>query len=75
MNEEELDNTIEEWMEKEHNTKIDFEVDDALKKLKKLNLLKCDENRIISVLSLDEALVEMDFIWDTYFEYNQPEKI
>ena len=72
MNEEELDNTIEEWMEKEHNTKIDFEVDDALKKLKKLNLLKCDENRIISVLSLDEALVEMDFIWDNYFEYNQP---
>ena len=75
MNEEELDNTIEEWMEKEHNTKIDFEVDDALKKLKKLNLLKCDENRIISVLSLDEALAEMDFIWDNYFEYNQPENI
>ena len=73
LNEEELDNLIEDWMEKEHNTKIDFEVDDALKKLKKLNLLKCDENRIISVLSLDEALVEMDFIWDNYFEYNQPE--
>ena len=72
INEKELDNLIEEWMEKEHNTKIDFEVDDALNKLKKLGLFQCDENGIISVLSLDEALIKMDFIWDNYFDYNKP---
>ena len=71
LSEVELDNLIEEWMEKKHNTKIDFEVHDALKKLTKLNLLKCDNYGIISVLSLDEALSKMDFIWDNYFNYNK----
>ena len=71
LSEVELDNLIEQWMEKEHNTKIDFEVHDALKKLTNLKLLKCDNYGIISVLSLDEALSKMDFIWDNYFDYNK----
>ena len=75
MTEETLDNAIEEWMEIKHKTKIDFEVDDAIKKLKKMNLLSSDTNGILTVLNLDEVLSHMDYIWDNYFEYNKPENI
>jgi len=72
MSEETLDNVIEEWMEKKHKTKIDFEVDDALKKLEKMDLMSRDTNGILTVLNLNEALSHMDYIWDNYFDYNQP---
>ena len=75
MSEEILDNVIEEWMEIKHKTKIDFEVDDALQKLEKMNLLSSDKNGILTVVNLDEALSHMDYIWDNYFEYNKPENI
>ncbi|MCS5622481.1 MAG: DUF3754 domain-containing protein, partial [Candidatus Marinimicrobia bacterium] len=75
MNEETLDNVIEEWMEIKHKTKIDFEVDDAIKKLEEKDLLSRDKNGILTVVSLDEALSHMDYIWDNYFEYNKPENI
>ena len=75
MSEEKLDNVIEEWMEIKHKTKIDFEVDDAIKKLEEKDLLSPDKNGILTVVSLDEALSHMDYIWDNYFEYNKPENI
>ena len=48
MSEETLDNVIEEWMEKKHKTKIDFEVDDAIKKLEEKDLLSRDKNGILT---------------------------
>ena len=75
MSEETLDNAIEEWMEIKHKTKIDFEVDDAIKKLEKMDLMSRDTNGILTVLNLNEALSHMDYIWDNYFEYNKPENI
>jgi len=75
MTEETLDNAIEEWMEIKHKTKIDFEVDDAIRKLEEKNLVIRDTNGILTALNLDEALSRMDYIWDNYFEYNKPENI
>jgi hypothetical protein len=75
MSEEILDNVIEEWMEIKHKTKIDFEVDDAIRKLEEKNLVIRDTNGILTALNLDEALSHMDYIWDNYFEYNKPENI
>ena len=75
MTEETLDNAIEEWMETKHKTKIDFEVDDAIRKLEEKNLVIRDTNGILTALNLDEALSHMDYIWDNYFEYNKPENI
>ncbi len=72
MSEEQLDNEIEEWLEKKYKTKIDFEVDDALKKLEKLELLNKDKNGILTVINLEEALVKLDFTWDNYFAFNKP---
>jgi hypothetical protein len=71
LSEKELDDTIEEWMEKKHKTKIDFEVDDAIKKLAELNLMDCDKNGILTVVNLEEALVKLDYRWDNYFEFNK----
>ena len=75
MSEETLDNAIEEWMEIKHKTKIDFEVDDAIKKLEEKDLLSRDKKGILTVVSLDEALNYLDYIWDNYFDYNKPENI
>jgi hypothetical protein len=45
---------------------IDFEVDDALAKLERLGLLKRN-NKELSVLPLDEALILLDQRWDNFF--------
>ena len=75
MSEETLDNAIEEWMEEKHKVKIDFEVDDAIKKLEEKDLLSRDKKGILTVVSLDEALNHLDYIWDNYFDYNKPKNI
>jgi hypothetical protein len=67
-----LDEAVEEWFEKHHGCKLDFEVDDAVYKLKRLNLLDGDPEGVLSVPPLHEALRRMDFIWDNYFQYNEP---
>ena len=67
---EELDLQIEKWFEKEFNVAIDFEVDDALTKLKKIGLAT-EKNSSWSVLPIDEALICVDNLWDGIFTYNK----
>ena len=86
-NEEELDDFIENWVEnnckqKVMNTEgkeeerpilIDFEIEDAIRKLEELKLLtreKEGEKEIIKVLPWDKALERIDYLWDNFFEYN-----
>ena len=71
LNKQLLDNTIEDWLDQEYETKIDFEIDDALNKLEKLELMSKDKDGILTVVSLDEALEKMDYIWDNFFDYNK----
>ena len=70
LTEPELDDMIEDWMEKQHGTQIDFEVDDALNKLEKLKLMTRNDGGVLKVLNLDQALERLDYIWDNYFQYN-----
>ena len=67
--EDSLDRRIEDWLKKTFGTDIDFECDDALAKLDKLALLRRDGDRL-SVLPLDEALVQLDRIWDNFFPFD-----
>jgi len=67
---EELDNKIESWFKTELNTDLDFDVEDALYKLKNIGL-GIESNGKWEVLSLDKALVRIDEVWDSIFEYNQ----
>ena len=71
LNKKLLDNTIEDWLDQEYETKIDFEIDDALNKLEKLELMSQDKDGILTVVSLDKALEKMDYIWDNFFDYNK----
>ncbi len=58
---DELDKTVEAFFLKELGVKLDFEVDDALRKLREFGLLS-DEKRL-EVLPLDRSLPKLDDMW------------
>jgi hypothetical protein len=70
LTEPKLDERVERWFADRHDTTLDFEVDDALAKLEVLKLLKRGEKGLCQVLPLDEALAQLDHIWDNQFQYN-----
>jgi hypothetical protein len=64
-----LDAMIEKWFETRWNCKIDFEIDDALKKLERLGLVTRNGSAL-QCLPLTEAKRQLDHIWDNYFTVN-----
>jgi hypothetical protein len=70
LREEELDQQIEAWFEEKWDTKLDFEVEDALPKLERLGLAHCEDG-LWSVIPMNEAKERLDHTWDNYFEFNQ----
>lgn len=67
--EEELDDRIERWIKDRFGVELDFEVDDALRKLQDKKLLSKEGERLL-VPSLDEALFRLDELWDGIFTYS-----
>ena len=67
---EELDLQIELWFMDKFRLNIDFDVEDALMKLKKTGL-GIEAGGKWKVLPLDKALIRVDEIWDSIFDYNQ----
>jgi len=67
---EELDFRIESWFETKLNTHLDFDVHDALLKLKNIGIGLENDGKW-KVVPLHEALVKIDELWDNVFEYNQ----
>lgn len=65
---EELDQQVEAWFESSLRHVLDFEVDDALQKLRKLKLVSIRAKRYKAV-SLNEARKILDRQWDNYFNY------
>lgn len=65
-----LDEKIEGWMKEKHDTAIDFEVSDGLKKLEALRILICLDGKNYSVPNLADTLKNLDRIWDGYFQYS-----
>jgi hypothetical protein len=66
----ELDETVERWFENKHNCMINFEIEDALQKLERWDLVSRDKN-IIHRKNLNDALQQLDKIWDNYFPYHK----
>jgi len=66
---EELDLQIESWFETTLNTKLDFDVKEALEKLQNIGL-GVETNGKWNVIALDEALIKIDELWDNVFDYN-----
>ncbi len=66
---EELDEQIELWFRTKLNTDLDFDVQDALYKLKNTGL-GIETNGKWEVIPIDKALVKIDQLWDGIFTYN-----
>jgi hypothetical protein len=66
----ELDNQIESWFATALNIHLDFDVNDALLKLKNIGL-GIENNGKWEVITLDKALVQIDELWDGVFNYSQ----
>ncbi|MFD1604042.1 TMEM143 family protein [Flavobacterium artemisiae] len=66
---EELDNQIESWFEDTLNTVLDFDVIDALSKLKNIGL-GIENDGKWTVISLEQSLIKIDELWDNVFQYN-----
>lgn len=66
---EELDRHVEAFLREKAGVDIDFEVDDALDKLKRLGLtIETPTGRYIAV-QLPDALLHLDIAWDSFFEF------
>ncbi len=66
LSESELDQRIENWFARRWNCVLDFEVDDALTKLRRLELVSLEQGRYRAV-PLDLALRTLDARWDGLF--------
>lgn len=64
-----LDSVVETWFADKYNVHLDFEIDDALRKLLALGLCKVI-NEDYCAISLEEACKHLDMLWDNYFQYN-----
>lgn len=69
---EELDDAVEEWFE-DRDIYIDWEVEDALQKLERLELIEKREGNW-HALPLQKALEHLDYIWDHHFKYGVQEQ-
>ena len=67
---EELDFQIESWFKTKLNCDLDFDVTDALFKLKRIGL-GIETNSKWEVIPLDKALIRIDEVWDGIFDYNK----
>ena len=63
---EQLDSTIENWLTEKWHCDVDFEIEDALNKLKVLSLVT-EDNGKLSAVALDRAIKRLDDRWDNYF--------
>jgi hypothetical protein len=65
----ELDDRIENWLAERWDCHIDFEIGDAVNKLKRLELIEVDADHLRCV-PLIAAKKQLDSIWDNFFKYN-----
>ncbi|MEL7308728.1 MAG: hypothetical protein AAGK05_13220 [Pseudomonadota bacterium] len=68
MTAQQLDSQIEQWFNEQHNCQLDFEIDDALDKLVKLELVNL-QNDLYSAVDLAKAKQRLDSRWDDYFKF------
>ncbi len=67
-----LDDYVELYLEGTTGLKVDFEIDDALAKLERMHVVHKVGDRYCAV-PIEKALEMLDWTWDNYFKYNNPE--
>jgi hypothetical protein len=64
MTRQQLDQTIEQWFDRQWNCQLDFEIGDALQKIQRLGLV--NENQgLLSAVGLAQAIATLDQQWDS----------
>jgi hypothetical protein len=69
---EQLDDYVELYLEGHANLKVDFEIGDALAKLERLKIVR-KSGSSYHAQPIDKALEMLDWTWDNYFKYANPE--
>lgn len=69
---EALDEIAESNLKNSTELEIDFEVNDALKKLESVQIAKRQADGLWVAVELDQALTNLDFRWDSMFPYHWP---
>lgn len=64
-----LDEKIEAWFAQQHNCLLDFEINDALQKLTKMQLVN-KQNEIFTAIPLHQAKASLDKQWDDLFKFS-----
>jgi len=68
----ELDERVEKFLHHHTGRPVDFEADDAVKKLKRMQLVESHPDGRLRAIPIQSALVALDQAWDSWFEYHQP---
>ena len=66
-----LDAGIEDWFKNKYNCTLDFEMDDAIRKLKDLGLVEKTSDGY-KAIDIDIANQHLDKQWDQIFSFNNP---
>ncbi|MGJ8678795.1 TMEM143 family protein [Paraglaciecola sp.] len=69
MTSQDLDKKIETWFKAKFDVNLDFEIDDALAKLLRLNLVIKNQDKY-SAVPLAQGLINLDNNWDQVFKFN-----
>jgi hypothetical protein len=67
-----LDDYVELYLERSANLKVDFEIGDAIDKLERARIVEKIGERY-RAWPLEKALEMLDWTWDNYFKFNNPE--
>jgi hypothetical protein len=69
--EPELDEHVEQYLKRAAGVDVDFEVDDAVAKLKRLKLVDEPSPGRLRAVPIDRALEALDYAWDNHFNHNR----
>lgn len=72
---DELDASAESLLRQWLDQEVDFEVDDAVDKLVRMNLVELSPDGRLRAVPIDEALRKLDHTWDNLFTYNTPDNV
>ena len=67
---ESLDQRIEEWLQETFGIAVGFEIEDALRKLEAMKLLRKRGDGSLSVAPIEESLKILDNYWDHIYGYS-----
>ncbi len=66
---QELDEAVEEYLRNSFRVETDFEVEDAVGKLERFDMVKSMPNNRFRAVEIDDALIWLDKKWDDYFPF------